>query len=190
MEIEISHPEIRRIARAAFPSYNGRKCSLEVSERCTISNRYWDGGTRSEWIAVDLASGAARGFEDLALLNPSEIGGARTDPIVTLPESAVLVEWITFCGKDLGLRIHAAPGVINPAALPARVELSPDELSVLRAFSDLKSGSYRQEALASVTDSAAVISWLIARKLLKCNKVGAQIQITDEGRNARNAVRP
>jgi hypothetical protein len=102
-----------RIARIAFPDWKGRKIKVEEVSHVRLSDRYWDGGTRSEYRAVELdtlhcASPQVTGFNA-----PAEYGGLREDPTIEIPEGVAIVEHSIFCGKDIGCRVYlrAAPAL-------------------------------------------------------------------------------
>jgi hypothetical protein len=66
---------------------------------------------------------------------------------------------------------------------PEKEEVTEDEKSILRAFSHLKSGPYRKEAIAKVPNNQTIIAALVNRGLLKQSRNGAT-RITTEGKNA------
>jgi hypothetical protein len=90
-------PEVQAIVRAAFPSYKKHDAYLTVAESVSLSGTYWDGGSRSEYVAVDLASKRSQGAPHY---NPPQFGGPRTSPVVPLPIGVVIVQGGTFCGKQ------------------------------------------------------------------------------------------
>jgi hypothetical protein len=113
-------PDIKRICRIAFPSYKGRKIKvIEVSE-VTLSDRFWDGGTRSEWTAVNLETGERAPPRIAGFKDPPNFGGPARDPVVPLPQGFAIVENAIFCGKAMGLTVYLP----LPVALPA-VEMIP-----------------------------------------------------------------
>lgn len=100
-----STPAVKRLLAATFPEYRGRKIRLAFSTSVRLEN-YWDGGTRSYWKAVDLASGETA--PPAAATNNPLNRLAHVD--VPIPAGVALVEHVIFCGKDCGIVVHVAPG--------------------------------------------------------------------------------
>lgn len=100
------HPEVMRAIRAADPTYRKQKAYLIVSERVTLSGTYWDGGSRSTYTAIDLATGRNAGAPQYA---PPQFGGPRTAPEVDLPSDVAIVETGTFCGKTATATVYVNP---------------------------------------------------------------------------------
>jgi len=173
---------------AAAIGYTGRTMKLVAAANpVTLGSRYWDGGTRSTWTLFDLATlrrlplGNVPGFQD-----PPQFGGLARNPQLQVEAGQVLVEHAIFCGKDMGLRVYAAPATLAPM-LPAAVELSEGEAVVLIVTSRLK-GSYggrkpRHEAAARHGIDAAAFEKIRA-DLAKRGLLTTQGAITATGRNA------
>jgi hypothetical protein len=108
-------PELKRLVTAAFPGYKKHRAFLCVfGERGHNINSYWDGGSRSEYAIVELATmrrqslpTASHPYFDVAR---NGLANAESDVIsvdhvgnVTLkilPDGFALVEAGTFCGKQ------------------------------------------------------------------------------------------
>lgn len=90
-------------------------------------------------------------------------------------------------GGQVSAVIYAHPATLVKA-LPAPAETSPRERWILAVVDGLIS-SYRKEYLARGGVQPAELDALVARGLLKRNKVGA-ISITTKGRNARGDAQP
>ncbi len=126
---------IRNIVSATFPNYRGRKFRLNVSDSPLNVRSSWDGGSRSYYRFVNLAT----------LQTSSEVPAqsAFDQPIVgadavVLPDGFACVEHSIFCGNDAGITIHIRPE--NGARfLPAPVELTREQRIVLVATRSLKS---------------------------------------------------
>jgi hypothetical protein len=113
------HPEVKRVVLAAFPSYKKHNASIGEFYPCNI-NSYWDGGSRSEFAIVELATMARKplpttthpyfgivrhglaGKEDSVL--SADYAGNVT--LKVLPEGFALVEAGTFCGKPATARVY------------------------------------------------------------------------------------
>jgi len=100
------HPEILRVIRAAAPDYRKQQAYLIVCERVTLSDTYWDGGSRSEYAAVNLTTGRHAGAPQYA---PPQFGGPRTAPEVDLPAGVAIVRTGTFCGKPATAAVYVNP---------------------------------------------------------------------------------
>lgn len=180
IDLSKADPTVQQICRAAFPSYGGRTLKIRVSESEIHLDSSWSGGSRSLYVAVKLATLEAQA-PTVDTSNPFTAANRAT----AKPQNGVvIVEHSMFCGKDAGLTIHVNPLDAAPMLPASTVELDPYDRKVLNAIAGLKSGPYRQEALAAIPDCAARIVALVEKGLLKQNKAGA-VQITVEGRNAR-----
>lgn len=106
------HPEILRAIRAADPTYRKTKAFLFVRESVTLGGTYWDGGSRSTYTAVDLASGRSKGAPQYA---PPQFGGPRQAPEVTLSPDVAIVKTGVFQGKTATATVYVHP--VNMARL-------------------------------------------------------------------------
>lgn len=96
-------PELAVFVKAV----GSRKQSLTftVCEKVNLFGRYWNGGSRSEYVAVDIATMKMSQAEHA--YNPLVDSESVTIP---LPEGIVIIRIGTFCGKP------ATPHIfINPA---------------------------------------------------------------------------
>lgn len=100
------YPELLALIRAAFPSYRKHKAYLTVTDTVELQGTYWDSGSRSTYVAVDLASKVSRGAPQYA---PPQFGGPRSTPTVTLPVGVAIVEGGIFCGKPATARVFIHP---------------------------------------------------------------------------------
>lgn len=110
-------PDVERVIRAAFPSWKGRRVRFNATESLQLCGMYWDGGSRSEYVAVALGT-LQVSAPSQANRNPPQFGGPRIAPTVPVPVGAVIVEHVIFCGKDVGVYLHVNPANM-PAVLPA-----------------------------------------------------------------------
>jgi hypothetical protein len=107
-----SSPELARIVRAADNSYRKREASLQVRETVCLSGTYWDGGSRSTYVAVDLVTLRSSAAEQFA---PSAFGGPAAAPMVRIPEGIAIVQTGVFCGKTANATVYINP--VNAAKL-------------------------------------------------------------------------
>lgn len=94
------------VPRAVREGYKGRKFWLEIKDKVTLHSTYWDGGTKSTWTAVNLATGQ-RSTPSPRAAAPREYGGRLEGAEIEIPLGVVIVEHAIFCGKDVGLTIYA-----------------------------------------------------------------------------------
>ena len=103
------------IARAAFPSWTGRKARFSPRGTVHVGGTCWDGGTRSEFVAVRLATLETCSLPESSR-TPREMGGTAPDSTVTVPEGYALVEHTIFCGRDAGCTVYVAAALALDAA--------------------------------------------------------------------------
>ena len=96
-------PEIARLVKAAAPDYRKRQAFIFISDDVSLSNTYWDGGSRSTYTAVNLETLRASTAEQFA---PPQFGGPRVAPKVKIPDGACIVETGTFCGKPATASVY------------------------------------------------------------------------------------
>ena len=182
--MHLNSPEIKQIALAAFPSYNGRSFQVLPFSPMRLTS-CWDGGSRSSFVIIDLATLRQAPIPENG--TPFSNGGQILQ-ISDLPVNGAVVEHSIFCGKDMGIRIYVGESNLTKL-LPNNVEISWEEKIVLSATRTFKS-SYagRKDNRfyeANCETGIARENWetakanLIEKRLL--NKAGA---ITNEGLNA------
>lgn len=117
-------PEVKQVVLAAFPSYRKHTAFLSVFPQSgTQINSYWDGGSRSEFAVVELATGKVKQlptrshpYFDVARYGVHgqdehiSVDYAGNITLKVLPEGFALVEAGTFCGKPATARV-----LLNPA---------------------------------------------------------------------------
>lgn len=171
---------IKKIVKAAFPDYNGKKFQLSTSVPTRLDS-YWDGGSRNYYVFVELATMKSISLpSNHPLFEPN-----NPRDLKILPNGIVIVQHTFFCGKDMGITIYANQDQLVPL-LPEAQELSRDEKIVLYFTKSYKSSyagisNYRFHlAKKYITQENWEIAKqsLISKKLL--NKAGA---VTPEGRN-------
>lgn len=115
--IRVRKCDVRAVLAASFPGYTGRKFRVQVCTHVSLSDLHWSGGTRSEYVAVELSSGRRSPARTGTPWNGAE--GAR----VEIPAGAVVVEHARFMGEDAGITVHVRPENA-PRLLPAGAEVS------------------------------------------------------------------
>jgi hypothetical protein len=184
MYLSTLKPEMQRIFSAAFPGYSGRKWKIETTVVATVPATYWDGGSRTECVflsMVDLKRLEIAGNHPFFERNNPAQAGAT----VELTDGVAMVTHSISQGRDMGLTLYVNPANINPELLPAPVELSADETTVLVYTRSLKSSYGGVSDYRRVSSGLSTERWetakaqLIDRGLLKKNG-----SITAEGKNA------
>jgi len=106
-KLSTANPLVKKVIAASFPEYRGRKVKARLWTRPMRLQNYWDGGSRSYYVAIRMADGAVSDFgTDNPFLRESH------EP-VDLPEGVLLVEHSYFLGKDSGLTIWARAGLLE-----------------------------------------------------------------------------
>ena len=124
----INRKQVPSIILAVFPDYNGHKFEFQVTQKITLANAYWDGGSRSFYKAVNLLNGQITEAHP-ALSNPYQ---CPTSPTIDLPKDTAIIEHSIFCGRDCGITIYLHPD--NAATLlPSPITLTQDEKIILCA---------------------------------------------------------
>ena len=126
IHVSITDPIIKRIVKATYPSYRGRKIRI-VPQRYPLNCKsYWDGGSRDYFTFLRLDTFAIAPMPAQSAFD-RDIRGAES---VTLPAGIICVEHSIFCGKDVGIRIHVNPeNLVSmlPASHPALLPPPPPE---------------------------------------------------------------
>jgi len=109
--IKLSAKDVPAMLRAAFPNYHGRKWYVNVTTSVQMYDTYWSGGTRNQYVGVNLETGKVA----------SPTAGAfgkfydPNEPTVELQPGLAVVEHSMFMGKDAGITIHVHPANANVA---------------------------------------------------------------------------
>lgn len=175
--LERSDPTVDVIVKAAFPAYNGKKITAIITSHVRFSNTNWDESSKREYAIIRLA--------DMASMPVGQASYFRTSDHHTrdhlIPEGHVIVVLIHYRAKETIEII--SPAVNLSKLLPAPLELSDDEMTVLLATKAYIASVRYQEARRikgiGLERYNAAKSLLISRKLL--NAAGA---ITVNGKNA------
>jgi hypothetical protein len=101
-----AHPELLALVRAAQPDYRKHKLYVSVTADVRLSQTYWDGGTRFDYTAVNLADKRSQGAPRY---NPPQFGGPAQDPRVALPQGACIVKHGIDCGKPATAVVYMHP---------------------------------------------------------------------------------
>lgn len=121
---------LKEIGKTAFPDYRGRKFRIETKYFPREVNSYWDGGTRSYYVFLNLQNGA---IVPVGSNHPMFESQKPNAVPIDLPPEIVIVEHVYFCGKDLGIRVY-----VKKEVLPALPEYNP---RVLMEVENVNSGA-------------------------------------------------
>lgn len=98
------------VVKRLFPDYKGRKYSLITCTQKTLDGTYWDSGSRSYYVGLNLATGQA---EHLSLnCAPKQFGGTAEGTIVPLSQELAIVEH-RFFGQYQRIVFY-----VHPEAMP------------------------------------------------------------------------
>jgi len=103
--------DVAPITRAAFPSWRGRKARVRPVESMTLHDLNWSGGTRSQYVAIELATLRRAAGEHMNM--PAPWANPFEGKQIALAPGLAIVEHCIFCGKDLGCTIY-----VHPADMP------------------------------------------------------------------------
>lgn len=177
IRVDASEPSIARL----LPGYNGRDVSIRpglTDEPFRFQGSYWDGGSRTDYTVVDIATGKSI---DLPGINPLR---ERDERQAVIPRGYAVIEHSVFCGKHQPPQIWTHPGDLTPA-LPRPAELPEALARCLIATASLKNtyggetGIRQKRSGLTPEEWTAAQAECLSRGLL--NRAGA---ITREGRNA------
>jgi hypothetical protein len=116
-------PEVKAVVLAAFPAYRKQNAFLSAFGGGLSINSYWDGGSRTEFAVVELASLQRKSlptrthpYFDITVrgLANTENADVEVDHVgnITLrklPEGFALVAAGTFCGKAATAHVYLNP---------------------------------------------------------------------------------
>lgn len=81
--------------------YTGKKFFVEFKNTITFYDTNWSGGTKNQYIGIDLNSLNSKSFNAPApWFNPVE------NSTIELPEGKAILKHTFFCGHDLGLTLY------------------------------------------------------------------------------------
>ena len=188
--LERTDRSVDAIIRRTFPGYSGRKVQVRLTESVSFHGTQWDGGSRSDYLILDLATDKLVPIPEAPFLAPS----ALHEGSHALSAGFVVAEHCLCCGKDIGIILHVNPATLG-RLLPSiqSAEVSQDEKIVLTATRCLKSSyngvkNYRfveakREAGITLERWEAAKQSCIDKGLLDSR--GA---ITSAGKNASNGL--
>ena len=97
------------IARLMPVGYKKRKAFIQSREKITLSNTYWDGGSRSSYTIVNIVTGKVT-YDSYAAC-PPQFGGIT--PVVEIDNDIAIIETGVFCGKPATASVFVSPENYN-----------------------------------------------------------------------------
>jgi len=113
-KLRTSDPLVKRILRATWPEYTGRKVELRVEEKLHLDSYMGEGGTWNEWVALELSEFRVvdipcHGGLAAHVAGPDSLAWNTAFGETRVIPGVAYVGRIHFCGKDLGVRIVIHP---------------------------------------------------------------------------------
>jgi hypothetical protein len=96
------------IARLMPVGYKKRKAFIQSRTEKSLSNTYWDGGSRSSYTIVNIITGQ---ITTCAQYAPPQFGG--TEPVVEIDNDIAIIETGVFCGKPATASVFVSPENYN-----------------------------------------------------------------------------
>jgi hypothetical protein len=140
----------------------------------------WDGGTRYQYDALELATGRMASVTDA--WSPPWFS-CRKDKNIHLKPGFAIVESCCFCGKYMDPTVYVHPDNAAPLLPAPGPTLSADELQVLDVTCGLKSFARADELRRRGISTERFA--LAKRSLIALGYLNAQGAITTKGKNAR-----
>jgi hypothetical protein len=104
---QVKSKDLRPIIKATFPNYRKRTVYVKVTEKVTLRDLNWSGGTRSEYRACTIDG---RPIENkVNMSGPAPWNNPYEGKEIDLPVGALIVEGGHFCGKQRTLYINVHP---------------------------------------------------------------------------------
>ena len=100
-------PEIARLIPRCV-GYKKRKAFIQSRTEKSLSNTYWDGGSRSSYTIVNIITGQ---ITTCAQYAPPQFGG--TEPVVKIDNDIAIIETGVFCGKPATASVFVSPENYN-----------------------------------------------------------------------------
>ena len=104
--MKTNEPNVKAIAKKAFPDYTGRKFYFEAQQHPLDCRSSWQDGSREYFRFVRLADHAISQEVPAQSGYDKPISGLES---VLIPEGFVCVRHSFFCGHDCGLTVIANP---------------------------------------------------------------------------------
>ena len=98
-----SHPEKWAMITKAFPGYRKRTAVWVQSDNVTLTGRYWDGGSKSDWRLLDEAR------EVVSVSGRHDFPFTAPDIEIDLMDGTIAIDCGTYCGKQASAYLYTKP---------------------------------------------------------------------------------
>jgi hypothetical protein len=190
MYISGNDPNVSRILNIAKVRGKTNIVEIKTFSGPITMNSYWDGGSKKEFVFVNLETFSAWGVPISHPYFDRKSDGERCEnlQVTDLPENICLVVGGIFCGKPASIIIYLREE--NRTKLLSHsdgTELTTEQKKALNLICTTKGGQYRKDEFirAGLEEYGATnphILFLRDNGLLKINKAGS-ISVTIDGRN-------
>ena len=109
-KLSITNPDVRKIVKATYPTYRGRKIYFNDQVPTYELRSYWDEGSRTYYIFYQPSTGKTWA------LGTNHPWFERDKPAPTcdkMPDDVALVAHHIYSGKDCGITIYSRKPVIK-----------------------------------------------------------------------------
>jgi len=113
IKLPVGHPLVKRLLRATFPDYRGRRIYLRAATHPVDVRSYWDEGSRSYFVAVDLRTMRVVAVPQNG--TPWDGGPIAPTGVVVGPGAAIVER--AHRGTWEAIYVHVAPQTALPASL-------------------------------------------------------------------------
>jgi hypothetical protein len=95
--------QLAALIKKVDSTYRKREAWVYIEPTLTLSNTYWDGGSRSDYHAVNLLTGQISTMQRQA---PPQFGGKHYAASVDIPDNVAIIETGYFCGKTATAKVY------------------------------------------------------------------------------------
>jgi hypothetical protein len=170
-----------KIAVSAFPGYKGKRFKIATASCFSPNLNHWEGGTRTYQVLIS-RRGERRQVPECGTMFVGSHGP------IDIPPGFLIIEHSIFCGKDMGLTFLIRPDELDTLALPAPVDLTDDERTVLLYTRSRKSSYAGRDRQQMAWDDGKRISpetWKVTQDaLIAKGLLTKSTAITAKGLNA------
>lgn len=125
MQLKITRKQAASITKDGWEDYRGRKFTLEFTEKLTLDDLNWSGGTRNHYTITNNRQAAT--YSPQAPWHEGNEGREVT----LLPDVAIVLHR-HFCGHDLGITIYLHPCNL-PKWLPGPIAVTDPDNETCKA---------------------------------------------------------
>jgi hypothetical protein len=108
------HPDIKRLVLAVDRTYRKPKVYFSDTDKVRLTGTYWDGGSRSTYTAINIATLETGRAEQYA---PPQFGGPSKPLEVAIPAGVAVIETGVFQGKTATAHVYIRAAADLPLKL-------------------------------------------------------------------------